>query len=265
MRFIIELYFGIPYPIRVMLLLFICIVLGWRILRGILIRILSLIPFISEKIFKILFILLEYPVSLLHGRFGKKFGKIDDSYSLVGDKIDKKILNWYKAWRNPKEFKWVGVLICYFVCIAYILTPLIFKTDSSLLNMGEKAYLTFEDHLRQWEYERYGEEETAILNDDVDEEKESEIATGDTKVLIAYRLTTSLLVRDIPDVDHGEILTRIYNGNQVHWNGEMVFSQVGEIVEPWVKISTSDGIEGWCRLAYLYPEGYADKIYIVSN
>ncbi|MEY8426586.1 SH3 domain-containing protein [Lachnospiraceae bacterium 46-15] len=56
---------------------------------------------------------------------------------------------------------------------------------------------------------------------------------------------------------NSEKLCRLKNGDAVLWRGELVFAEADdEHVEPWVKIVTGDGIEGWSRLFYLHPEEY---------
>ena len=79
-------------------------------------------------------------------------------------------------------------------------------------------------------------------------------------------ISTSLLVRDSPSVEEGAILDRLKNGDVVIWRGEMRFSKTDDShVEPWVKIITESGVEGWSRLFYLHPEPYADVEFWVTD
>ena len=86
-----------------------------------------------------------------------------------------------------------------------------------------------------------------------------------------YDLTkgSSLLVRDAPSMTDGSILGRLQNEDTVLWHGEMCFLETdnGQI-EPWVKIITVDGIEGWSRLNYLHPIEYENlefEVYLKSS
>ena len=72
-------------------------------------------------------------------------------------------------------------------------------------------------------------------------------------------VSSSLLVRDMPSMEDCEVLERLVNGDMVIWRGEMRFSEAeDEHVEPWVKVVTEEGTEGWSRLFYLHPEEHAD-------
>ena len=78
-------------------------------------------------------------------------------------------------------------------------------------------------------------------------------------------ISSSLLVRDKPSIEEGEILGRLKNEDTVIWKGELRFAKIDEnSVEPWVKIITANGVEGWSRLFYFYPKSYADMEFWVT-
>lgn len=84
--------------------------------------------------------------------------------------------------------------------------------------------------------------------------------------LVVSGVSSSLLVRDIPSTEDCIILGRLQNDDVVVWSGQMVFSEVDNgHVEPWVKIVTVDGVEGWSRLYYLHPEQYVDMEFQVID
>lgn len=62
------------------------------------------------------------------------------------------------------------------------------------------------------------------------------------------------------------MLGKLYNDDVVIWTGQMVFAEVNDrSIEPWVKIRTSEGIEGWSRLYYLHPAQYENLDMRVST
>lgn len=74
------------------------------------------------------------------------------------------------------------------------------------------------------------------------------------------------MVRDVPSLENCAVLERLGNGDLVVWRGEMQFSEAeDDHVEPWVKIVTEEGTEGWSRLFYLHPEEYMDVEFSVGG
>lgn len=265
MQFLINVYFRTPFQVRVILVLFVCIFIGWKVLRRIVFHIIVFIPIIIGKVFRYLFLIMELPISFAHKKCGSTFFKIDNGFSAIGKLIDNGIQSWYQSWKNPKPFSWIKTLIFYLICTVYTLIPTMISTDNDLLKMGENCYLAMEARLENWCEQKYDTAvDKPIVSEQVFEEDESEVINN-IGVLVAYGLNTSLLVRDMPDMQNGTVLTRIYNGNKVFWNGEIAFSEVEDKIEPWVKITTDDGVEGWSRLLYLYPEEYLTTVYVVKK
>ena len=260
MFFIINEYLSLPIIIRVSFVLFICFFGVWGALRKIILRILAFIPFILEKIFKPLFLLIESPIAMIHKKIGGPFIKIDNGFSRWGFSIDEKLTFLYHSWRKPKEFNWIRVLICYLVCTIYVLLPSMLDINASFLTKGEMCFENMEQKLRDWMADTYNEEEI-ISDSDVDGKTQND----EEDILIVYGVSTSLLVRDNPSVEQGIVLKRLYNGNCVYWQGECVFAEVEDKIEPWVKIKTLDGVEGWCRLMYLYPKEYRNAVYHIKK
>jgi len=52
----------------------------------------------------------------------------------------------------------------------------------------------------------------------------------------------------------GTTLDTAENEDIVIWNGELTFGLAEGKQEPWAKVTTESGLEGWARLYYLYPE-----------
>lgn len=85
-------------------------------------------------------------------------------------------------------------------------------------------------------------------------------------ILVVSGVSSSLLVRDIPSMNNCVVLERLGNGDKVLWTGEIQFSEAEDNhVEPWVKIVTEDGEEGWSRPFYLHPEEYVGVEFYVGE
>lgn len=100
--------------------------------------------------------------------------------------------------------------------------------------------------------------DAVFVSEESVEESPEEADAGVFEIeLVTSGLNSSLLVRSDPSIDEGEVLGRLYNDDIVIWTGQMVFAEVNDGgIEPWVKIRTSEEIEGWSRLYYLHPAQY---------
>lgn len=103
----------------------------------------------------------------------------------------------------------------------------------------------------------YDPDAVFVSEESVEESSEEADADVFEIELVTSGLNSSLLVRSDPSIDKGEVLGRLYNDDIVIWTGQMVFAEVNDgSIEPWVKIGTSEEIEGWSRLYYLHPAQY---------
>lgn len=268
-------FFLLPFWLRVVLLLLFVIVLLWSIFGKIILRILSLIPFVLKKVCWRLYLLLETPIAFLHKRFGSTFGKIDNVLLGVAEKVDTAMKNWYKAWHSPDKIHFGRLLLVYFVCVAFIVLPSFVNIDNKILRFGETTYVHYETSLADW-LKEHGWYDSVIKSawnqDETNEEDvveyEDEIIEDDFEeiTLIVSGVDTSLLIRDIPSVEECTILERLQNDDMVTWEGQLTFAEAeNEHIEPWVKVITASGVEGWCRLFYLHPDENESKEFRVTN
>lgn len=244
---------------RAAILLFLLIIVFGSIFWKVILWFLSVIPFLLRFIFRYLYLLTEIPVAALHKRFGAGFQNIDNQLSYIGERIDLVLEGWYKAWHWPKEFHFGKVLLIYILCMIAIVLPAFIKTDNNVVKVGETIYSKYEGALLlQFEKQGWYDPNKAVAVNYIEqpEDNKIEVELFETS-LIVTGIRTSLLVRDAPSMTDGSILGRLQNEDTVLWHGEMCFSETdnGQI-EPWVKIITVDGIEGWSRLNYLYPIEY---------
>lgn len=254
-----DYYFSIPFAIRVALWMFLFIMIFWRVFKGIICYILSLIPYTLQWIFKKSYLLIEIPIATFHKKYGSFFAKMDYHLAEVGQKTDRMLDRWYSSWHTYKILSFKKSLPIYGLCVALVLIPHYMDTDIHILKIGDALYLWYEDLLENFfektESDREVEEFNSIQGDSVGDGEEDITAV----TFVVSGVKTSLLVRDAPSTQDSTILGRLHNGDMVVWNGYMAFSQIDNgRVEAWIKIVTVDGIEGWSRLYYLRPEQYED-------
>lgn len=268
-----KIFFLLPFWARVVLSLFFVIVLLWLILGKIILRILSFIPFVLKKVCWYFYLLLEMPIAILHKRFGSTFGKIDNMLLRAGEKVDTAMQNWYTAWHSPDKIHVGRLLLVYFSCVAFIVLPSFVNVDNKILRFGETTYVHNETRFANW-LEEHGWYDSVIKvawnqdesNEDDADEYENMEDNFEEITLIVSGIDTSLLIRDIPSVEECTILERLQNDDIVTWKGQLAFAEAdNEHIEPWVKVITASGAEGWCRLFYLHPDENESKEFRVTN
>lgn len=265
-----EGFMAWPFWARVAAMLFLAVCILWPIFRKIILWVLSGIPFLLRKIFRVLYLLIEVPVSALHKKFGSIFYEADNKLSAIGGKIDAALTRWYETWRSPGQIHYGKCLLVYVICVIFVVAPPFIKSDSSFLKIGTAAYTSCESFfvnlfIRNGWYDPYaaaasGQEEE---QEELTESVSVEIEDFEEKLVVSG-VSETLLVRSKPSVKNGKILERLANGDRVTWNGKMRFAKAeDEHIEPWVKIVTKNGVEGWCRLFYLHPKENKKKVFQV--
>lgn len=262
--------FGLlPFWLRVVFILFLLIVLFWLVLGKLVLKMLSFIPFLLRKICWLFYLILEMPTAMLHKKYGSIFGKIDNALSHAGEKVDIAVYSWYKSWHFHNKIHVGKLIFVYGLCVAYVVLPSYLNTNNNLLCFGEKTYLHYEEQFFNW-VEQHGwydptakpvwEQDKQTTDDIIGTKDAVNEADLEETILIVSGVSNSLLMRDIPSVENCVILERLHNDDTVIWNGQMTFAKAdNDHIEPWVKVTTSNGTEGWCRLFYLFPEGYEGK------
>lgn len=223
-----------------------------------------MIPFLMEKIFQCFYFLIEIPVALLHQKFGASFYKIDNWLSQTGEHVDSAIRVWYKSWHSAEKMHIRKSLLIYGVCVAFIVVPSLLKLENHILGIGETLYIRCETLFVNWLEERgwYDSAAPVALNGLESKKKNNSCEI----TLVVSGVNSSLMVRDIPSTENCVILDRLQNDDIVIWGGQLVFAEAEDgHIEPWVKIITEEGAEGWSRLFYLHPEQYQDIQFYINN
>ncbi len=262
MRNIGVVYLSWPFEIRVVIWGLLLAVL-WRVLGKGVCRLLSVVPWAFKRLFRGIYLILEMPVAALHKRYGSIFTKIDSYLSGFGEKIDVTLSDWYRAWKDYKGPRIGKTFLTCAIYFAVVVCPQYFHWTNNALRFGNTIFHYLEDSfvimVQKIEWE--GRQEVSAESEMPTVEHIEETDTPNI-IFIVSGVSTSLLVRDVPNVDEYEVLDRLRNGDQVTWSGQMTFAAAdGDHIEPWIRITTGQGIEGWSRLYYLYPESFDDRIF----
>lgn len=270
-----EMFFLLPFWLRVVVSLFLVIVLLWLVFGKIILKILSIIPFLLRKVFWYIYLILETPVAILHKKFGSVFGKTAHALSCAGERVDTVMQAWYKAWHFPDKIHIGRLFLVYGVCVIFVILPSFVNFDNGFFSFGERTYTNCETRFASWMEKKgwydpdaklaWNQEEQA-QEEDVEPEDEITEDSFEEITLVVSGVESSLLIRDVPSVDDCDVLDRLVNDDVVLWRGQMAFAKAdNDHIEPWVKVITSNGAEGWCRLFYLHPDEYEGKEYFVSD
>lgn len=262
---LLQIILGWPLWIRVILFL-VTVFIIWKIIRKPILFCLSSIPYLLKYIFIGLYRLLEAIITKLHQRFGGIFYKIDNRMSEIGQRVNEFFDSWIKLWKDGEVLKAGVTITLYLICMIWILLPTVVQTDIEWINWAGEIYSTGENTVAMW-CEKYYEENIKVEEIEEPPSEELHNETDNASIeLIVFNVNSSLLVRDIPDMNAGVALARLHNDDRVIWTGETVFAEAeNDRVEMWAKVKTEDGIEGWSRLRYLYPDNYSEKEFWVQE
>lgn len=264
---IVNNFMTFPVWCRAAIVLFICLVLVWMLLRKVVLFILSIIPFLIEWFYRKIYILIELPIATLHKMYGGYFYKIDNCLSRGGEKLDFLLNHWYAQWHSPKKYKFGLNLLFYSMCVVFVATPTFLHTDNEFWGIGEKLYIYGESSLvklaSRQEWHDFVQNITAKVQQPAEEASAGE---SFEITLVVSGVDSSLLVRDIPSFKGYMALEHLKNGDIVIWRGEVQFAEAeNDHVEPWVKVITENGVEGWSRLYFLHPEEYKGVNFLIKN
>ncbi len=269
MSVIINVFLSLPLWLRVVVSFAVWILVLWKFLGRYIQYMLSIIPFLLKQLFRMIYLVVEFPVAALHERMGMiVLGKMENKMSRVGECIDSFMSDWYKSWHIQRKIALKKCLIAYVVCVVLVLLPSWINVDNNIFKIGQTLYIRSEIVCVSW-LEKHGWYNPKIRKVTYEEKHiENEIDQREAMetILVVSGVNSSLLVRDVPATENCTILDRLKNDDTVIWRGEMVFSVAeNDHIEPWVKVVTKDNVEGWSRLYYLHPEQYADMEFYVTK
>lgn len=234
------------------------------IVRVPLLKLISLLPFLFKQIFRLIYLLLEWLVAVLHRLLGGAFYRVDNGLAAFGERADTKLDHWYGAWHNPKSWQPYALLMTMTLALCYlfiVVPPALQIEEGGWQTKGCSTYLLAEGSFAGW-LEKHGWYASVARPDTQDGPADNEPADSEPEpsqepfqlFLTVYQVPSRLAVRDIPAAQGSTSLGSLSNGDVVSWNGELAFGPAENGQETWVKVTMDSGIEGWTRLSYLHPE-----------
>lgn len=266
MSFVVGFFETISVECRVAFLM--CFVfLLWLLVGRIILWIMSGIPFLLIKLHRLIYCIVQIPISFLHKKFGSALYKADNGVAVIGVHIEDLLQKWYIRWHaKGKTNKKIEILCFIVIYIIIVVPPKVFSNDSVLCIPGN-VYCEEESKLAN-EIEA-GQRKKVItdISEEVmqNEDETFEVTEPDLIELRVVGIRTALLIRDVPSVERGIALERLKNNDVVKWSGQLIFAETEDNhKEAWVKIISQNGIEGWSRLDYLCPTHYETEEYQVK-
>lgn len=236
-----------------------------------LLKLLSLIPFLLKWMFRVVYLLLEWIVSILHKLLGGMFYRVDNGLAALGKRVADWLERWYDAWNKPKSLNPYAALVtvvvlAYYLCI--ILPPMLHMEEGRWQTKGWSVYLRIENSFVEWVADQGwyvpGTPDDSPYTSPVSDEPELIQETVQIPLTV-YRVSNVLAIRDIPSTVECTTLDTLPNGAVVYWYGELAFGFAEGHQEAWVKVTTDSGAEGWGRLNYLHPEGDMELTLVLAN
>lgn len=266
MSFVVGFFETISVECRVAFLM--CFVfLLWLLVGRIILWIMSGIPFLLIKLHRLIYYIVQIPISFLHKKFGSALYKADNGVAVIGVHIEDLLQKWYIRWHaKGKTNKKIEILCFIVIYIIIVVPPKVFSNDSVLCIPGN-VYCEEESKLvNKIEAGQRKKVITDISEEVMQNEDETfEVTEPDLIELRVVGIRTALLIRDVPSVERGIALERLKNNDVVKWSGQLIFAETEDNhKEAWVKIISQNGIEGWSRLDYLCPTHYETEEYQVK-
>ncbi len=266
MSFVVGFFETISVECRVAFLM--CFVfLLWLLVGRIILWIMSGIPFLLIKLHRLIYCIVQIPISFLHKKFGSALYKADNGVAVIGVHIEDLLQKWYIRWHaKGKTNKKIEILCFIVIYIIIVVPPKVFSNDSVLCIPGN-VYCEEESKLvNKIEAGQRKKVITDISEEVMQNEDETfEVTEPDLIELRVVGIRTALLIRDVPSVERGIALERLKNNDVVKWSGQLIFAETEDNhKEAWVKIISQNGIEGWSRLDYLCPTHYETEEYQVK-
>ncbi|MCL2146553.1 MAG: SH3 domain-containing protein [Synergistaceae bacterium] len=259
-----------PLAARVALLLLVVWFI-WLVFGKLLIRVLSIVPFCIQYIMLALYILLDFPLSMLHHKFAGLFANIDISWTGIMRNAYAVTNSWYNNWKRPKKRYSAVMLLLLGIVFMWTVLPSAIGLEGAIIHGPRNSYIQVEQWLvgalsdSQVLFSDFSDTLTPLGAPDTlaptttpssappatPRQTPSPTPTP-TPEFIVSGLRTRLIVRDEPSVSSGKTLAYLVNGDVVYDLGETEWGDVENgKSESWQKIETADGIVGWVRDNYL--------------
>jgi hypothetical protein len=126
------------------------LLLLWFAFGRLILKLVSILPWILKKIFFGIYLVLEIPVSILHTKFGSIFGKIDQWLTTQTEKVFNFMEAMFRKMNKPKTIHSKWAFVIYLILAAYLLIPISANLTEKRFTFWQKSYVNKETEIIQW-------------------------------------------------------------------------------------------------------------------
>jgi hypothetical protein len=226
MQDLVEGIFEIPIAWRAVLF-FGILFLIWAIFGKLLLKMLSVIPWILNKFFWGLYILLEIPISALHRKFGSSFESTDNGWTTIMEKICVFFDTAVKKMRKPKSIYGGRIFGIYLLIAAYFLIPFWANLTERPFTFWHEAYISREMAVVAWMVDKDWITDNNVENSANIEPVRRILHTPTTRIIETIPLNGQIMQFNYND-DNGEIVFSFYENDYILENGIKYTFIIGE-------------------------------------
>jgi len=133
-------FLALPIAVRCTIFLFI-IFMVYRIFGKLIFKVISLVPWMLNKITYGLYCLFQIPVSVLHRAFGGVFGKIDQWLANGAEWCFLRTETMHSKMKTPKKMFNGTAFLVFIILGVYLLVPMYFAFNERVFTFWQNAYL----------------------------------------------------------------------------------------------------------------------------
>lgn len=142
----INLFLLLPIGVRFSILLIVPLIV-WCIFARLIMKLISIIPFVIKRIVLLIYFVIEFPISKLHKMFGQTFYSIDQGVSNWFDKLSTTIEKVFQLLNKPKNLYKDKAFIIYILFAAYLIIPSLIGFNSKPFTFWYNFYINLESSI----------------------------------------------------------------------------------------------------------------------
>lgn len=149
MQDLIDRFLSLPVGGRAAIFVGILFLL-WCILGRLILKILSILPWLLKNFFVGIYTVIEIPISILHKKYGSIFGVIDQGLTSITKKVYDLMDSLYLKTKKPHTIYAGWLLIVCLVIVAYLLIPIAANLREKPFTFWQQSYIDKETVAVQW-------------------------------------------------------------------------------------------------------------------
>lgn len=133
----------LPIGVKFSILLIVPLII-WCLFGRLIMKLISIIPYIIKRIIVLIYLLLEIPISALHKIFGQSFYKIDQGLSNWFNNLSSLFERIYKFLYSPKNLYKGKAVVIFLIISAYLIIPSLIGINNRPFTFWNDFYLKIE-------------------------------------------------------------------------------------------------------------------------